>query len=40
MAEGLRFVQEALEHGAVEAVLVDEARQELVPQLSLQETPC
>ena len=40
VAEGLRFVQEALEHGAVEAVLVDEARQELVPQLSLQETPC
>ena len=40
VAEGLRFVQEALEHGAVEVVLVDEARQDLLPQLSLQETPC
>lgn len=40
VAEGLRFVQEALESGVVQAVLLDEARQELLAQLALGETPC
>lgn len=37
VAEGLRFVQEALQHSAAQAVLVDERQQELLRQLELAE---
>lgn len=41
VAEGLRFVQEALEHGAAQVVLVDEAQAALCAQLAIPaHTPC
>lgn len=41
VAEGLRFVQEALTHGAAQVVLVDERQEALCGQLAIPEhTPC
>lgn len=37
VAEGLRFVQEALQHDAAQVVLVDEQKQELLQQLQVPE---